>query len=358
MEFKVREVKLDEPKSVQEIERELIEKHEQSLDQQQQEPQIIMDIPQEVELREEDVLSYIGKRYNKQINSFDELMSERNNSEELPEDVAAFLKYKKETGRGFDDFIKLNKDFDSIPEDILLKEYLLSTQEGLDDDDVEAMMDDYRYDEDYDDESRIKKTKIARKKAINEAKKFFNSQKEQYKIPLESSTVGMSKEEKEEFESYRQYIKQAKTYEEESSRKREWFEQKTNEVFGNGFKGFEFSLNNKKLTFSPGDANELKRLHSTPASFIGKFLDENGMIKDAQGYHRALAVAMNPERFAKFFYEQGQADATDDLMKKTKNINMSERKATEATKSNDGFQVKEINPDHGKSLKIKSIRKL
>lgn len=357
MEFKVREVKLDEPKSVQEIEKELIEKHEQSLDQ-QQEPQIIMDAPQEVELREEDVLSYIGKRYNKQINSFDELMSERNNSEELPEDVAAFLKYKKETGRGFDDFIKLNKDFDSIPEDILLKEYLLSTQEGLDDDDVEAMMDDYRYDEDYDDESRIKKTKIARKKAINEAKKFFNSQKEQYKIPLESSTVGMSKEEKEEFESYRQYIKQAKTYEEESSRKREWFEQKTNEVFGNGFKGFEFSLNNKKLTFSPGDANELKRLHSTPASFIGKFLDENGMIKDAQGYHRALAVAMNPERFAKFFYEQGQADATDDLMKKTKNINMSERKATEATKSNDGFQVKELNPDHGRSLKIKSIRKI
>lgn len=357
MEFKVREVKLDEPKSVQEIERELIEKHEQSLDQ-QQEPQIIMDTPQDVELREEDVLSYIGKRYNKQINSFDELMSERKESEDLPEDVAAFLKYKKETGRGFDDFIKLNKDFDSIPEDILLKEYLLSTQEGLDDDDVEAMMDDYRYDEDYDDESRIKKTKIARKKAINEAKKFFNSQKEQYKIPLESSTVGMSKEEKEEFESYRQYIKQAKTYEEESSRKREWFEQKTNEVFGNGFKGFEFSLNNKKLTFSPGDANELKRLHSTPASFIGKFLDENGMIKDAQGYHRALAVAMNPERFAKFFYEQGQADATDDLMKKTKNINMSERKATEATKSNDSFQVKEVNPDHGRSLKIKSIRKL
>lgn len=357
MEFKVREVKLDEPKSVQEIEKELIEKHEQSLDQ-QQEPQIIMDAPQEVELREEDVLSYIGKRYNKQINSFDELMSERNSSEELPEDVAAFLKYKKETGRSFDDFLKLRKDFDAMPEDQLIKDYLVSTQEGLDEDDIESMMDDYRYDEDYDDESHIKKTKIARKKAINEAKKFFNSQKEKYKMPLESSPANMSKEEKEEFESYRQYIKQSKTYEEEISRKREWFEQKTNEIFGSDFKGFEFSLNNKKVSFSPGDANELKRLHSNPSGFIGKFLDENGMIKDAQGYHRALAVAMNPERFAKFFYEQGQADATDDLMKKTKNINMSERKATEATKSNDGFQVKELNPDHGKSLKIKSIRKI
>jgi hypothetical protein len=67
---------------------------------------------------------------------------------------------------------------------------------------------------------------------------------------------------------------------------------------------------------------------------------------------------MNPERFAKHFYEQGMADATDDLMRKTKNINMSERRATEATRGNDGFQVKAVNPDHGKNLKIRSIKKL
>ena len=50
------------------------------------------------ELKEEDVLSYIGKRYNKQINSFDELMAERSQAEDMPEDVAAYMKYKKETG--------------------------------------------------------------------------------------------------------------------------------------------------------------------------------------------------------------------------------------------------------------------
>jgi tagatose-1,6-bisphosphate aldolase len=64
-------------------------------------------------------------------------------------------------------------------------------------DDVEMMLDDYRYDEDLDDESYIKKAKISRKKAVNEAKKFFNSQKEMYKMPLESSTAGVSQEEKE-----------------------------------------------------------------------------------------------------------------------------------------------------------------
>jgi hypothetical protein len=361
MEFKsVKILDSTEQKSVQEVERELLEKHEQEVSgtQEQEIVQEIAQPQQEFELKEEDVLSYIGKRYNKQINSFDELMAERYSSDEMPEDVAAYMKYKKETGRGFDDFLKLRKDFDAMPEEQLLKEYLLSTQEGLDADDVDIMLDDYRYDEDLDDESHIKKTKIARKKAVNEAKKFFNTQKEKYKMPLESSTAGVSQEEKEEFDAYRQYIKQAKTIEEENNRKRQWFDQKTNEVFGGEFKGFEFNINNKKVVFNPGDAAELKRVQSTPANFISKFLDESGLIKDAVGYHKSLAVAMNPERFAKHFYEQGIADATDDLMRKTKNINMSERRATEATRGNDGFQVKAVNPDHGKSLKIRSIKKL
>jgi hypothetical protein len=361
MEFKsVKVLDSGEKKSVQEVEQELIERHEQEVfgSQDQGNVQDIVQSQQEFELREEDVLSYIGKRYNKQINSFDELMSERNSSEDMPEDVAAYMKYKKETGRGFEDFIKLRKDFDAMPEEQLLKDYLLSTQEGLDADDVEIMLDDYRYDEDLDDESYIKKAKIARKKAVNEAKKFFNNQKEKYNTPLESSTAGVSQEEKEEFDAYRQYIKQAKTIEEENNRKRQWFDQKTNEVFGGEFKGFEFNINNKKVVFNPGDAAELKRVQSTPANFISKFLDESGLIKDAVGYHKSLAVAMNPERFAKHFYEQGIADATDDLMRKTKNINMSERRATEATRESDGFQVKAVNPDHGKSLKIRSIKKL
>ena len=46
----------------------------------------------------------------RKINSIDELISKREESEPLPEDVAAYLKYKKETGRGFEDYAKLQKD--------------------------------------------------------------------------------------------------------------------------------------------------------------------------------------------------------------------------------------------------------
>lgn len=381
MEIKVREVKPIESKGVQELEEELLNKHEEqiqvqsvSMDHQrtpeptpepepapeleselQPEPQPEPQQPS-VELQEEDVLSYISKRYNKQINSFDELVAERSD-EQLPEDVSAYLKYRKETGRGFEDFLKLKEDFDTMDPDTILRSYLKTTQVGLDDEDIDVMMEDYSYNEDLDDDSTIKKAKLAKKKMIAEAKQYFNTQKEKYKMPLESRTADISQEEKEELQAYKQYISQAKTMEQEAERKREWFSKKTDEVFNNEFKGFEFKLNDQVLRFAPGDAVELKKAQLTPTNFINKYLDDNGMIKDAVGYHRALAVAMNPERFAKFFYEQGMSAATEDVNRKIKNINMSERQAPQSSVK-DGFQVKSVNPDSGKGLKIRSIKRI
>jgi hypothetical protein len=380
MEIKVRAIDGGEPKGVQEVEKELLEKHEQEVGSaeppasnsipkidlsqpeppkaQEPEPEISQtETPKEIDLTEEQVLSYIGKRYNKQINSFDELVSERQQAEDMPEDVAAYMKYRKETGRGFEDFLKLNKDYESMDQDEILKEYLSITQQGLDSEDIDVLMDDYRYDEDIDDESKVKKVKIAKKKAVAEAKKFFNEHKEKYKIPLESRSGFIPDAEREEFEAYKQYISSAKTLQEENERKRGWFEQKTDEVFSNEFKGFEFKINDRSLKFSPADAAELRKAQTTPMNFINKFLDDTGMIKDAAGYHKSLAVAMHPDRFAKFFYEQGIADATEDVMRKTKNINMSERRAPEVV-GKGGVQIKAVNPDSGKGLKIRSIKKV
>jgi hypothetical protein len=368
--IKVRIVEDTEQKGVAEKEAELLAKHEK------EQSEVAVDLSATIEnkevpaadgddpsaqqdLKEEDVLSYLGKRYNKQINSFDELMAERQSGEELPEDVAAYMKYKKETGRGFEDFLKLKEDYESMDGDQLLKNYLRMTQEGLDDDDIETLMQDYKYDEDIDDDLKIKKIKIAKKKVITDAKKFFNEQKEKYKLPLESRGLAISDEEKEEFEAYREYIQRAKTADEETNRKRQWFDQKTNEVFNQEFKGFEFEVNNKKVVFSPGDSTELRKAQSTPSNFISKFLDEKtGLMKDAVGYHKSLAIAMNPDKFAKFFYDEGMAAATEASLKGIKNIDMTERRTPEIAKTTEGVQVKAMNPDSGKSLKIRSKKQV
>jgi hypothetical protein len=365
MEFKVKEVSGIVEKSAAQIEEELLNKHEEQFNELTPAEEQPVEIPpaelppinEPQELKEEDVLSYLGKRYNKEINSFDELMAAREEAEELPEDVEAFLKYKRETGRGIGDYLKIQEDFDSMNPDTLLKQYFKDTEVGLDEEDIETLMDEFKYDEDLDDDSHIKKAKIAKKKAIAKAKDYFNSQKEKYKQPLESRGSAIPDEEKEEFEAYKQDIQESKSLQEEQELKANWFQKKTDEVFSQEFKGFEFNVDDKKIVFSPGDATELKKAQAHPFNFINKYLDENGMIADAAGYHRSLAIAMNPERFAKFFYEQGQADATDDVTKKIKNINMSERRAPEATVKG-GMQVREANPDTGRGLKIKSVKRI
>ena len=389
MDIKVREVSAEE-KSSQQIEQELLDKHEEQtqsdteqvesaevkVEEQPEQEAEVKEVTEEVqeekpveevveeqppqletppELKEEEVLSYIGKRYGKEINSIDELVSTREESEPLPEDVAAYLKYKKETGRGFNDFAKLQKDYTDLSPDALLREYYSITEEGLDSEDIDLLMGDFAFHEEIHEPTEIKKIKLAKKKEIAKAKRYLKQQQEQYKQPLESRESSATANNDELIE-YRQYLESAKTQEEQANHKREWFVKKTDEIFSTEFKGFKFNVGDNDVVYTPGSASELKKAQETPLNFVNKFLDSNGYLKDAEGYHRSLAIAMNPEKFAQFFYEQGKSQATDDVMRKTKNVNMSERNAPEVSVKS-GFQVKAVSQPSSKGLRIKSIKK-
>ena len=65
---------------------------------------------------------------------------------------------------------------------------------------------------------------------------------------------------------------------------------------------------------------------------------------------------MNPDKFAQFFYEQGKSEAVDDVMRKTKNINMSERSTPQVASSGE-YKVRAVNPDSGRGLKIRSAKR-
>ena len=389
MDIKVREVSAEE-KSSQQIEQELLDKHEEQtqsdteqvetaeikVEEQPKQEAEVKEVTEETqeekpvekvveeqppqletppELKEEEVLSYIGKRYGKEINSIDELVSEREESEPLPEDVAAYLKYKKETGRGFSDFAKLQRDYTDLSPDALLREYYSITEEGLDSEDIDMLMEDFVFDEEVHEPTEIKKIKLAKKKEITKAKRFLKQQQEQYKQPLESRESSATAN-NEELIEYRQYLESAKAQQNDASQKREWFVKKSDEVFSSEFKGFKFNIGENEIVYSPGSASELRKAQETPLNFVNKYLDSNGFIKDAEGYHKSLAIAMNPEKFAQFFYEQGKSQATDDVMRKTKNVNMTERSAPEVSVKS-GFQVKAVSQPSSKGLRIKSIKK-
>ena len=387
MEIKVKAVEATE-KSKQEIEQELLDKHNEKNEEQetqvktndsnvervvignantstteeqesvQSKDEAQEETTQSSELKEEDVLSFIKNRYEKEFTSVDQLFDQKSENEELPEDVKAYFDYKKTTGRGIEDYVKLNRDFSAMDEDSLLEEYLLASGEATDSEDVEVLMDDYTFDEELDEEKDIKKIKMSKKKAIAKAKKFFEEQKEMYKQPVESSGTAISDEQQKELETYKQYLAEAKSNEQEIKRKRDWFIDKTNEVFTD-FKGFDFKIGDTTFTFNPGDGSKLKEAQLNSASFVNKYVDnESGLLNDAAGYHRALAIAMNPERFAQFFYEQGKADATEDVTRKMKNVDMSERRTPQITRQNkDGLQIKSISTPSSRGLKIRSNKK-
>jgi len=308
------------------------------------------------ELKDDDILSYIKTRYNKDISSVDELFSEKELNEELPEDVSKYLKYKQETGRGIDDFYKLQKDIDNMEDENKLANYYESTEDGLDSEDIQDIIaDKFSYDEDLDDEKDIRKIKLAKKRELSKAKKFLNEQKDKYKVPLESSGGGLSEDQQDDLDAYKKYIEESKSIEEVNRKRYNYFLDKTESVFNNEFKGFEFSVGDKNISFKPGDAQELKNVQSDVNNFVNKFMDKDGLINDPVGYHKAFSVAMNPDKFAKHFYDQGVAAAVDNVSRKSKNINMDVRQQSQSVSKN-GITIRPMNVsnDSGRGLKIKS----
>lgn len=364
--IKVTEVSSEPEKSKQEIESQLLEKHEQQFEDEsspKKEEEVVVEQPQveepekeEVpvveneknELKDADVLSYIRDRYDKEINSINELFEQREKNEELPDDVSTFLKFKKETGRSIDDFVKLTKDYDTVEPDTLLADYWSETRRHLDKDDIDFELNQrFGFDEEVDDEAEIRKIKISKKEELVKAKEYFNKQKEQYKLPLESSSDFVPESERENYDAYKKYAKESKDSQEQNLKRQEYFLDKTNKLFSDEFKGFEFKITeDTSLTYKPGNAEQLKKQQSDVTNFINKHVGEDGFLKDANAYHRALSVAMNPEAFARFFYEQGQADAIGDVTRESKNVDMPIRKASESV-SKGGFKVVSMNEDRG-----------
>ena len=375
MEFKqVKEVSPIEEKSTQEVEQNLLDKHEESLKvsdvnenvsetsntvkettiEENKAEQDIADLP---EIKDEDVLSYIKERYNKDISSVDELFSEQEKNSPLPDEVSKYLDFKKETGRGFEDFIKANKSYDNLEDDQILKEYYSLTESDLDSEDIQYLMEDkFGYDEEVDDDRDIKKKNISKKRELAIAKKYLSKLSETYKTPLESSGSSYSEEQLKEINAYKEYVQKAQTEVESNKRKSEYFQKKTDEVFNSEFKGFEFKVGDKNVIYSSGDANEIKSKQVNVQSFINQYLGEDGLVNDAQGWHKALNAAMNPDKLAQYFYEQGKADAIGDVSKKSKNINMSLRQTPQSSPQK-GFQARAVNTDSGRGLRIRSKNK-
>jgi len=303
---------------------------------------------QEVDIDDARVLSYLKERYQKEYNSLDEVLTQKEKAE-LPEDIKKLMEF------GVDNYLKINRDWNSENDATILKEYYKQTKPHLDDDDIAYLLEEeYSYDEDIDDDRDIKKKKVALKEELFRAKGYLNDLKEQYKVELGSSQTEVSEDYKKAFNFYQEYTENSKKEIEIAQKKAEVFLDKTNRLFNSEFKGFEFNLGDKKQVFKPSDVLETKTTQSDISKVIANHLDENGYLKDEHQYHKALAMFRDPDGFAKFFYEQGKSDATNNVIKDAKNIEMSVRDKKDVTPKGDGPKMRVVsNDDFEGGMKIR-----
>jgi len=274
---------------------------------------------------------------------------------ELPENVQKLMSFMEETGGDLNDYVKLNKDYSQMDNQTLLKEYYKTTKPHLESDEVDFIMEDkFSYDEELDEEKDIRRKKLAMKEQVAEAKLHMESAKSKYyeDIKMGSKLTG---EQQNAVEFFNRYNKESEVNQKVQKQAKSSFLNKTENVFNDKFKGFEYEVGDKRYRFNVKNADNVKETQSDINNFVKKFLNKDNQMEDAKGYHKALYTAMNSDAIANHFYEQGKADALKDSVAKSKNIDMDPRQSHGEVIDTGGMKFKVLgnNSDDFK-FKIKS----
>lgn len=283
----------------------------------------------------------------------DESVNNNQETNELPENIDKLVKFMEETGGTLEDYVSLNKDYDSMDDMQLLREYYQQTKPHLSTDEIDFLIDDnFSYDEEVDEERDVKRKKLLFKESIAEAKSNLSNLKNQYYDDLKLSSK-LTTEQKEAVQFYNDYKVEQESTQKVREQQRNVFEQQTNKLFSDEFKGFEYKVGSNKYRFNVKDIDNVKSSQSDINTLVSKFVDSNNELSDAAGYHKALFTAMNADSIANHFYEQGKADAIKESMAKSKNVDMAPRQGHEAVTTDSGFKIRAISGDDSSRLRIK-----
>ena len=325
--------------------------------------EVVEEVPQQQESiqTEEPVLQEItDEEVAEQVEDLQEdiqeaIAEQKDSGVELPENIQKVVEFMNDTGGSLEDYVKLNTDYSALNEAQLIKEYYETTKPHLDKEDIEILMEDFSYDEELDEERDVRKKKIAFKEEAAKAKQHLEKLKNNYYEEIKAGSK-LNPEQQKAVEFFNRYNKEQEETTKLAENQKNVFLERTNKVFNNDFKGFDYQVGDKKYRFNVKNAEEVKTNQSDINNFIKKFLNEKNEMSNATGYHKSLFTAMNPDAVAKHFYEQGKADAIKDSMAKTKNVNMDPRGVHENTTAPNGWTVRSVNGVDSSKLRVK-IRK-
>jgi len=270
--------------------------------------------------------------------------------EPLPENIQKVVDFMNETGGDLEDYVKLNQDYSKYDDMTMLREYYRQTKPHLNADEVDFLIEDgFTFDEEVDDPKDIKRKKLAFKEQVASARSHMDKLKSTYYEEIKSG-VKLTPEQQKAVDFFNRYNKETEESQKIAEQQKSVFVNKTNQLFNNDFKGFEYKVGDKRYRFNVNDVDTVKNTQSDINNFVSKFLDKNNTMSDATGYHKSLFTAMNADAIANHFYQQGKADAVKETMAKAKNVDMSPRET--GTVETSGMKYKVLGDDSN-SFKFK-----
>ncbi len=271
----------------------------------------------------------------------------------VPEGVLELVNFMNETGGSMDDYIRLNKNYGDLDNKDLIKEYYSITKPHLTSDEANFLIEDnYSFDKEIDDPIDIKRKELAYKEEVAKAKQYLESQKNQYYKEVKN-TGGLSREQQKAVDFFNRYNTEQQEIAQQQEKATNQFKLKTNEVFNQEFKGFDFNIDNKTFRYKLKDVDNVKNTQMDVMNVIGSYLDENRTLKDGYGYHKALFAAKNADSIANHFYQLGKTEAVKEIAAESKNINMDPRQTSSGVVESGGIKVRAISGDDSSKLRIK-----
>ena len=302
----------------------------------------------EITEEEEKIIAKEVTKAEEQIS--DSISKYETQGKKLPENVEKLISFMEETGGTVEDYVRLNVDYSNIKEEVLLKEYYKKTKPYLSNEEIDFTIEDsFYYDEDLEEERDIKKKKLAFKEEVQKAREFLDGVKGRYydEIKVRQDISPEKKEAMDFFNRYKKDQDKAKTIHEK-------FRLETKSLFNNEFKGFEFGIGEKKFRYAVTNTDQVAENQSDISNFVGKFLDKEGNVTDTAGYHKALYSAMNADKIAQHFYEQGKADAVKEVISSSKNPSGSQPRQAPSDVFINGLRVKSVSGYDSSKLRIKT----
>ena len=337
----------DEPEASEEVREENVE--EQNEESAREEEQTVQDEePALEEVVDEEIVEEAKELAEEAVEAIAEAEA---SGKELPENIQKLVDFMEETGGSVEDYVRLNQDYSKFDDNSVLREYYKQTKKHLTDDEISFLIEDsFSIDEEEDTERDIKRKKLAFKEQVASARSHLDGQKSKYYEEIKAGSK-LTPEQQKAWDFFNRYNKESEANEKIVKKNSDIFTQKTNQVFNDKFKGFEYNVGDKKYRFNVNNVNEVKQTQSDINNFTKKFLDKNSTLSDAVGYHKSLFTAMNADAVARHFYEQGKADAIKNSVAKSKNVDMKPRQSHGEIEAG-GIKVKVLG-DNSSDFKFK-----